>query len=52
MVFHVRLCTVEYFTEFGTSFSKLKIKRTTMVNSTKKCGVLVDQCLAHNNAYV
>ncbi len=32
---------VEYFMEFGTSFSKLKIMRTAITYSTKKCGVLV-----------
>ncbi len=37
---------------FGTSFSKLKIMRIAITYSTKKCGELVDQCLAHNNAYV
>ena len=38
--------------EFGTSFSKLKIMRIAIRYSTKKCGVLVHQCLAHNNAVV
>ena len=42
---------VECFMDFGTSFSKLKIMRTAITCSTKKCDVLVDQCLAHNNAY-
>ena len=42
---------VEYFIEFGTRFSKLKIMRTAITYSTKKCDVLVDPCLTHNNAY-
>ncbi len=35
----VRDMELEYFMAFGTSFSKLKIMRTAIVNSTKKCGV-------------
>ena len=37
--------TLEYFMDFGTSFSKLKIMRTAITYSTKKCDVLVDQCI-------
>ncbi len=41
---------IEYFMEFGTSFSKLKIMRTAITYSIKKCGVLVDQCLRDTSA--
>ncbi len=36
---------VEYSTKDRTRFSKLEIVRTAITNSTKKCGVLVEQCL-------
>ncbi len=39
-IFVVLNCLVvilEYFMEFGTSFSKLKIMRTAITYSTKKC---------------
>ncbi len=35
-----------------TSFSKLKIMRTAIRNSNKKCGVLGDQCLSYKKAYI
>ena len=35
-------CCVEYFMEFGTSFSKLKIMRKAMTYSTEKCGTNPD----------
>ena len=37
--------------EFGTSFSKLKIMRTAITYSTKRCGVLVDQFLCIMTMY-
>ncbi len=42
---------IEYSSKFRTSFSKLKIMRTAFPNSTKKCDVLVDQCLTYKNCF-
>ena len=43
---------VEYSTKVRTGFGKLKIMRTPILNSTKKCGVLVDQCHSYKKAYI
>ncbi len=39
---------VEYYTKDRTSFGKLKIMRTAIRHSTKKCDALKDECLSYN----
>ena len=43
---------LEYSTKVRTSFSKFKIMQIAIRNSTKKCGVLVDQCLSYKTLAV